>query len=183
MQSRCLILIDLQQGFLDINHWGSLRNNPQAESNAQKLLIFWRSNLWPVIHVAHDSQEASSPLAPGNPGNDFLEDFTPIGDELVFRKTVNSAFIGTNLEETLRQNNWNELVIAGLTTNHCISTSVRMAGNLGFDVWLAEDATATFDRTAPDGTVFPAQLMHDTAIASLHNEFATIKNTNEILKL
>jgi nicotinamidase-related amidase len=94
---------------------------------------------------------------------------------------VNSGFIGTDLEPYLRANGIDNLVIVGLTTDHCVSTTARMAGNLGFTVTLVEDATATFERNGPDGIHYSADLMHRAALASLHGEFATVRSARDVL--
>jgi nicotinamidase-related amidase len=95
---------------------------------------------------------------------------------------VNSAFIGTGLEEYLNENGLDSLVIVGLTTDHCVSTSTRMAGNLGFDVTLVSDATATFDRKDASGEHISAEDMHRVNLASLNGEFCIVKTTDEVLK-
>ena len=105
----------------------------------------------------------------------------PNSNEPVIVKEVNSGFIGTGLEEKLKEKNISTLVIAGLTTNHCISTTTRMAGNLDFETFLISDATATFDRVGLNGEIFDAELIHQTALASLNEEFATIINTNSLI--
>ena len=176
-----LLLIDVQQG-LDDPSWG-VRNNPEAEQRIAALLAAWRQAGWPVIHVQHCSQVPGSPLRAESPGNAFKPEALPREGEPVFRKTVNSAFIGTDLETYLRRQGIGALVIAGLTTDHCVSTTTRMAGNLGFDVVLVEDATATFDRTGPDGRQYSAEQMHRTALASLHGEFGRVCSTRQALSL
>ena len=174
-----LLIIDVQKGF-DNPIWGS-RNNPEAESNIAALLKQWRQTKRPVFHIQHLSRSAGSPLRPGQSGSEFKDMVRPIEDEAVFQKQVNSAFIGTDLEARLREKNLNTLVIAGLTTDHCVSTTTRMAGNLGFTVYLVADATAAFERTGYDGKVYQAEEIHQTALASLHGEFGTVVNTITML--
>ncbi len=75
----------------------------------------------------------------------------PLEKEPIITKEVNSAFIGTNLKEQLDKLNIHTLVIVGITTNHCVSTTTRMAGNFGYETYLISDATATFDRIGIKG--------------------------------
>lgn len=174
-----MLLIDVQQG-LDEPGWGA-RNNPHAETRIAALLAAWRQARWPVIHVQHMSRNPDSPLRPEAPGNAIKPEARPEQGEIVFRKDVNSAFIGTSLEDYLREHGIRELVIAGLTTDHCVSTTARMAGNLGFDVTVVEDATATFERSGPDGAHYSAEQMHHTALASLDGEFAQVRSSSDVL--
>jgi nicotinamidase-related amidase len=174
-----LLLIDVQQG-MDEPRWGT-RNNPDAEQRIADLLAAWRATGRPVIHVQHLSVEPQSPLREDRPGHVFKVEAQPIAGEPVFQKHVNSAFIGTDLEAHLHANGIDALVVVGITTDHCVSSTTRMAGNLGFTVTVAEDATATFDRIGPDGTHYAADLMHRVTLASLHGEFATVRSTHDIL--
>lgn len=176
-----LILVDIQEGLKEVGYFGKERNNPNAEANAGKLLVIWRNNNWPVFHVQHCSEEPDSPLKSGQPGNKIQEIVAPKPGEPVIQKTVNSGFIGTNLQERLVREEIEAVVICGLTTDHCVSTTTRMAGNLGFSATLVHDATATFDKTGHTGEHFSAQLVHDTAIASLKDEFARIISTSDLL--
>ena len=178
-QEKVLILIDVQKGF-DESYWGT-RNNPALLQNIEKLLSTWRAHALPVIHVKHMSTEPDSPLRPNYSGNEFMDIASPTANEPIFEKTVNSAFIGTDLENHLRSKRIDTVVIAGISTDHCVSTSTRMAGNLGFEVFLIADACATFNRTAHDGTKLTADEVHIAALASLHNEFATVLNTDEVI--
>ncbi len=120
-------------------------------------------------------------MRPDAPGVEFKPEAMPIDGESIFQKMVNSAFIGTNLEEYLREQGIDDIVIVGLTTDHCVSTSTRMAGNLGFKVWLVSDATATFDKISPDGKEYSADEVHDINLASLHGEFCQVVTTNALL--
>lgn len=180
---KALILIDIQQGFDQIDYWGGNRNNLDAEHKAAALLTFFRQKNWPVHHVQHCSTNPKSPLKPGTPGNEIHPFVAPLASEPVYTKDVNSAFIGTTLEQVLKDAGTLDLVMAGLTTDHCVSTSVRMAANLGFKVTLIEDACATFDKLDRQGKRYEAQLIHDTAIASLNDEFAQILTLDELLKM
>ena len=179
-QSTALLVIDAQQAFLD-PRWGE-RNNPQAESNIARLLATWRETGRPIRHVVHDSVEADSLLRPGSVGNAIQAVAAPEAAEPVYHKHVNSAFIGTNLEQDLRRDSIDTLVIVGLATNHCVSTSVRMAGNLGFKTYVVSDATAAFARLGLDGILRSAESVHSAALSDLHEEFATVVSTADVLK-
>lgn len=174
-----LLVIDVQQG-LDDPRYGT-RNNPDAEQRMADLLTAWRQVKWPVIHVQHMSQRPDSPLRPDTPGNAFKPQALPRLGEPVFQKTVNSAFVGTALASHLRNDGIRALVMVGLTTDHCVSASARTAGDLGFEVVVVEDATATFERTGPDGVHYSAEQMHGTALASLQDEFAQVQSTADVL--
>jgi nicotinamidase-related amidase len=174
-----LLLVDVQQGF-DAPGWGE-RNNPDAERNIARLLEAWREAGWPVLHVQHISVEPGSVLGPGQPGTELKPEAAPASEEPLFQKHVNSAFIGTDLEVHLRKRGIEALVIVGLTTNHCVSTTARMSGNLGFETFVVDDATATFDRVGHDGRRYDAAEVHAISLASLHGEFATVLRTDEVL--
>lgn len=176
-----LLIIDVQQGFDDA-FWGR-RNNPLAETHIVRLLEAWRAQQWPIIHVQHQSRIAHSPLHPANPGYALKVQVRPLPGETLITKQVNSAFIGTSLETLLRQRHITTLVVTGLTTNHCVETTVRMAGNLGFLTYLVSDATATFDRVGPDGTLHRAEDIHTISLTSLHGEFAQVVTTGEVLEV
>lgn len=157
------------------------RNNPDAEANIEMLLSAWRRSRLPVIHVRHCSVEPDSPLRPDLPGNQVKPQATPWPGERQFSKSVNSAFIGTGLQDYLQERAVSSLVVVGLTTDHCVSTSVRMAANLGFEVTLVADATATFEREGPDGIMYSAEQMHRVHLASLHGEFGRVLSARQVL--
>ena len=176
-----LVIVDVQKAF-DDPVWGQ-RNNPGAEGNVARLLAAWRAEDAPIIHVRHRETDPEWHFFnEGDPGFEFKPEAMPQDDEPVLTKEVNSAFIGTDLEERLRAAGATTVVIAAITTDHCGSTTARMSGNLGFETWYVGDACATFDREGPDGEVFPADLIHRTALASLHDEFAEVISTDEAIE-
>lgn len=179
-QNAALILIDIQQG-MDDPRWAAKRNNPAAEGNAARLLAAWRASGRPVIHIQHASREAASPLRPELPGHRIKDIVAPLPQEKLVVKQENSGFIGTNLEGYLRERGIDTLVLCGLTTPHCVSSTTRMAGNLGFKCYLAGDAAAAFPVKDHRGKEYDAETVHAVSLATLHEEFATVTDTREIL--
>lgn len=180
-RTAALVVIDVQKGF-DDPRIPVQRNNPDAERNIARLLDAWRTAGQPVVHVQHMSRFPESPLRPGQPGNDFKPEAAPQTGEPVFQKQVNSGFIGTGLEQWLREKGISTLVLAGLTTDQCVSTTARMAANLGFTTYVVGDATATYERTGYDGSRYSAEEVHRVELASLHEEFATVLLTEEAIR-
>lgn len=175
-----LLVIDVQQAFDDPS-WGT-RNNLQAENNIARLLQTWRRLNAPIIHVQHLSDTPSSTLHPDASGVAFKPEAQPLPGEPIIQKRVNSAFIGTHLEAYLHGQGLGSLVICGLTTDHCVSTTTRMAANLGFRAVLVSDATATFGKVGPDGRMYSAQELHDANLTSLDGEFALVVDTQTVLR-
>jgi nicotinamidase-related amidase len=174
-----LVVVDVQQGLDDARY--GVRNNPDAERRIGELLAAWRASGRPVVHTQHLSLNPDSALRAELPGCAIKPEAAPLEAEPVFQKHVNSAFIGTGLEAHLRERGIEELVVVGITTDHCVSTTVRMGANLGFRITVVEDATATFDRMARDGTYYTGDIMHRVNLASLDGEFATIASTSDVL--
>lgn len=178
--NKALIVIDVQKGFED-PRMGN-RNNPACEDNIRSLLTHWRQHNWPVVLVRHDSLENGSPLAPGQSGNELKAGIDGQHD-LFITKHTNSAFYGEpSLDEWLRAKGIHDVVICGISTDHCCSTTARMANNLGYTVEMVDDAMHTHDRTTPSGEIIPATEVHRVNLASLNEEFARVVQTEELLR-
>lgn len=174
-----LLVIDVQQGFE--NPLFGARNNPACEDNVRALLAHWRSTCQPVVLVRHDSKYPGSPLEPGQSGNDFKPGIDGPHDLLVTKDT-NSAFYGKpDLHEWLTERGVTTVTICGITTDHCCSTTARMADNLGYSVDFVLDATHTHDRVDETGAVVSADEVSRVNAASLSGEFARIVTTAEAM--
>jgi len=182
----CLLLIDVQVGVNRLQHWGGnngRRNNPEAENKMRSLLKVFRRQSSQVAFTRHDSREVASPLKLSLETGQQIVGLEIKPNDIVVTKDVNSGFIGTPLEVELRRAGINRLIIAGFFTNFCVETTVRMAGNLGFDTYLIEDACATTNRVGLDGVDHEPEIVHQMAIASMHGEFCTAISTDNALLL
>ncbi|KAH7890636.1 isochorismatase hydrolase [Phlebopus sp. FC_14] len=184
MSNIALVIVDVQQGLEDGEpYFGGRRNNPAISTNIPTLLSLFRTAHKPIFHIKHNSINSASPIHPSEPGNAIFPWAAPIDGEPVYTKTVSSAFIGTPLEQTLRGRGITRLVMCGIASDQCVSTSVRMAQNLGFEVFLVGDASATFDRVGPDGVKRLAEDMHMYSLTSLDGEFCQVVNTEDVQNL
>ncbi|MDH3754476.1 MAG: cysteine hydrolase [Acidimicrobiia bacterium] len=171
-----LLVIDVQNGVDVLEYYGGptgRRNNPDAEADMLDLLGDWRAAGRRVAFTRHDSREAGSPLKFSLSTGDQKPGFEPRPDDIVVDKDVNSGFIGTSLEDDLRRAGISRLVAVGFFTNMCVETTVRMAGNLGFDTYLVPDCCAATNRPGFDGADHDPELVHAMTVANLHGEFCT----------
>lgn len=185
-QNTALLLIDVQQGVDVLEHWGGptgRRNNPDAEIHMATLLAAWRQYGLPVAYTQHDSREAASPLKLSLVTGAMKAGFEPQPSDIVVVKDVNSAFVGTSMEVRLRRASIERLVVVGFFTNFCVETSVRMAGNMGFDTYLVPDACATTNRIGLDGTDYDPEQVHALSVANMHGEFCTALSVSDTLAL
>lgn len=177
-----LLVIDVQQAFAQKEAAGERRNNPGALDAIAALLDAFRRAEAPVVHVRHRNVSPRSRFHPDAAGFQPMEAARERPGETLIVKDVNSAFIGTPLDDHLRASGIEALAIVGITTNHCVETTTRMAGNLGYETLLVSDATYTFDRTGPDGRLFPAEDIQAMTLANLHGEFCTVTTAEQVSK-
>lgn len=176
-----LIVIDVQRAFDAWEAAGKRRNNPDAVARIVDLLEAFRAQGAPIFHIRHEGTTPNSSFLPSRSGYAVKDEAREQAGEPVIVKRVNSAFIGTDLEARLRAGGIDSLVICGATTNHCVETTARMAGNLGFDAQLVRDATWTFDRIGPDGELHAAEDIHAMTLSNLNGEFARIVTAADVI--
>jgi nicotinamidase-related amidase len=123
----------------------------------------------------------SSTYCPDQEGYEFKPEVMPRADEELVTKNVNCAFIGTDLHDRLQSQKVQELVVCGVITNNSVDATVRVACNLGFKVFVPDDATATFGMTTREGKAYPAEDIHSIFLSNLHGEYAEVARVEEIL--
>jgi nicotinamidase-related amidase len=176
-----LLPVDMQKAF-DSPGWPR-RWNPAADDHGRALLAAWRRAGRPIIHVRHDSVTPGSSLAPGEPGNAFRPGFEPLAGEPVVAKSVNSAFIGTDLDLRLKRLGAKHVVTFGISTDMCVSTTVRTGANLGWDMILVPEACDCFDLPDGKGGIIPAEQIHAAHVATLAFEFAKVMSVEALAGL
>ena len=164
-----LLPIDMQQAF-DGPPWPQ-RWNDEVDANGLALLAAWRAAGRPIIPVRHESVQSGSSRAPGTPGNAFRPGFEPQRDEPLVTKSVNSAFIGTDLDLRLKRLGAKHVVAFGISTDMCVSTTVRTGANMGCDMILVPDACDCFDLPDGQGGTIPAEEVQRAHVATLAFEF------------
>lgn len=174
-----LLPIDMQLAF-DDPQWPPRWNN-EVDKNGLALLARWRETGRPIIHVRHDSITKGSTLHPDSPGNGFRPGFGPRGDEPLVTKGVNSAFIGTDLDLRLKRLGARHVVAFGISTDMCVSTTIRTGANMGWDMILADDASDCFELPDGKGGIIAAEAVQAAHVATLGFEFCRVMPTRELL--
>lgn len=176
-----LLPIDMQQAF-DHEPWPRRWNN-NVDKNGLALLHHWRTAGLPIIHARHDSVSEGSTLRRGSDGHRFRSGFEPEGDEQIVSKSVNSAFIGTDLDLRLRRLGARQVVAFGISTDMCVSTTIRTGVNMGWDMVLVEDACDCFDLPDRNGGIIPAESVHAVHVATLGFEFCQVITTRDLIEI
>lgn len=177
--SSTLIIINAQNGLFDATQEN--RNNSEAEENISRLLDVWRSKNRKVIHVKHVSDNPKSIFFRHSAGCNFLKIVEPSAGEIVIEKTKSSAFAGTDLLKILSEESCTNVVLVGFTANECIDATAKDATALGFDTFVASDATATFDLRDATGKLIKADRIHKLTLLNINAFSGKVLSTSEIL--
>ena len=110
------------------------------------------------------------------------EHFNCAGEPLL-TKSVNSAFIGTDLDLRLRRMGVDTVVAFGMSTDMCVSTTIRTGANLGWKMVLVADASDCFDLPDGRGGTIPGRMVHDAHVATLAYEFCDVIETADLIGL
>lgn len=180
MTTPALMIVDVQKAIDDPA--AGRRGQPEMEDRVAALLAAWRARRLPVIHVRHDSPDPASPCRPGAEGNDFKDVARPEAGEPVIDKRTSSAFIATDLMDALDELMVRRLVVAGAFLEGAVESTVRMAGNLGFEVTVPEDAVASAECIDRMGRHWSAEEVHALSLALIDGSFARVTTADALLE-
>jgi nicotinamidase-related amidase len=158
-----LVLIDVQKGTSD-PVWGR-RNNPGSEKSMKNVLDNFRNSGLPVIHIRQEVP--MSLFRKGKPTFDFKGEVRPEEGEIIITKNASNAFMGTNLEELIREYGDPMVFYAWLLIDRCVSTTVRMSEDLGFKSYLLGDCCAAYDLKDENGNTIPVEIVHTGAFSDI----------------
>jgi nicotinamidase-related amidase len=167
-----LVLIDCQQEYVD----GALAlpGVAPALKECAKLLDLARSAEAPVVHVVHHGPAGGGMFDPDGPSGAEAAEVTPHSGETIVAKGLPNAFAGTDLHAVLEATGRTKLVLAGFMTHMCISSTARVAMDLGYSNTVVDVACATRDLPDGRGSVLAADDLHRAALVALSDRFAVI---------
>lgn len=175
-----LLLIDIQNDYFPGGKM-ELVGSLQAAAAAARLLATFRKQSCLVYHVQHISTRPTSTFfLPGTTGIEIHPGVAPLPNEPIVTKNFPNSFRETYLEEILRRDEVDRILVCGLMTSMCVDATVRAAFDLGFSCTVAQDACATRDLSF-DGVIIPARQVHGAFLSALGAVYATIKPTEVIL--
>lgn len=176
---RALLIIDVQNDYFPGGK-SELHNPLKALGNIQKVLETFREKKLPVIHVQHiNIREGATFFLPNTEGVQIHSKLTPIESEHIIIKHAPNSFLRTNLADIIKSNDITDLVICGMMSHMCIDTTTRACMDYGITVTLLADACATKDLVF-NRKAIPAEIVHETFMASLNGMFANVIQTSEL---
>jgi nicotinamidase-related amidase len=181
-----LLVIDVQESFRKRPYW-----QPQEASafiaNTQALIDHCRNRGVPVVQVFHHEPQVD-PNDPFHPKSGYVRAMPELRLEAdaVFHKEVHSALYGKNadgvtLENWLRSNGMEEVLVTGIRTEQCCETTTRHASDAGFKVQFVGDATLTFPMQSRAGRHFSSADIRERTELVLDGRFARVVSTSEAL--
>lgn len=177
-----VIVIDIQNEYFPGGKM-PIPDGMKALNNSKRIVDFAHKNGMPVFFVQHIGDAQGPLFAKGSRFADFHKDLQPTKVDRIITKATPSSFVGTDLKEQLDKLGIKQLVVTGLMTHMCVSSTARDAVPLGFSVIIPEDATATRDLATWDNNVVDHSVLQQAALAGVADVFAEIKTTDDLLAM
>jgi len=206
IESTALLVIDMQRDFLDARGYAAKAGLDIAPLRAAiapvgELLDAARAARLMIVHTREGhvpdlsdcppyklarSRNAGAEIGSSGPlgrllvrgeaGHDFIDELRPVATEIVIDKPGYSAFAHTDLDHRLRLRGIDTLLLSGITTEVCVSSTLRDAIDRGYSCITISDACASGFRDlhdaalrmiAVEGGIFGAVSSSDKIIAAL----------------
>lgn len=177
-----LIVIDIQNEYFQGGKM-PIPDGMKALTQSKKLVEFAQKNGIKVFFVRHEGPADSPLFAKGSRFSEFHKDLQPGKQDIVITKATPSSFVGTDLDAQLKKLGIKDLIMTGLMTHMCVSSTARDAVPLGYQVIIPEDATATRDLASWDNSVVDHKILQRAALAGVADVFAEIKTTQQVLDM
>ncbi len=204
MDNTALLIIDMQRDFCENGGFGELLGNDIALTKGiiptvKRMLETARKEGMLVIHTREGHRPDLSDCPPqklkrskkqgagigdvgpmgrilvrGEYGHDIVEELYPIEGEIIIDKPGKGAFYATDLELVLQTRGIENLIVCGVTTHVCVSTTIREANDRGFNCVLLSDCSAAFD---------PQD--HEATLKSIHQQggiFGWVSSSDKIIE-
>lgn len=155
----------------------------KALTNAKRLIERADESGMKVYHVQHVTPAGSPVFAEDSETFEIHPDIQPTDNHAVVRKSSVSVFPTTDLDRQLKHAGIDTLVITGLMTHACVAGAARDAVPLGYNVIVADDASATRDLDMADGRSVSHGALQRAALASIDDTFGDVLTTEQILNL
>ena len=159
-----------------------------VEPNIKRLIDLFRENKIKIIYTMFSSfnkdgsdftqqiknanaigqEEFGDVLFPpkDHAGSQIINSLKPKNEDLVVIKNTSGVFTATNLELFLKNMGIEQLFVVGVVTNMCVEGSARAASDLGFDVFLIDDACAAWSPEIHKNTLLSFQMMFGSVITT-----------------
>ncbi|MDU2378629.1 MAG: isochorismatase family protein [Enterobacter cloacae] len=181
-----LIVVDIQNEYYagkDFRGQMVIPDGDKVLKNSQKLVSYAHQKGMQVYFVRHIAPKDSPLFAEGSVYARFHLDLQPSARDAIITKATPSAFVGTDLDNQLKKKGIKKVIVIGLMTHMCISSTARDAVPLGYNVIIPEDATATRDLDDGQGRVVDHKALQRAALAGVADVFAEIMTTKDVMAL
>jgi nicotinamidase-related amidase len=171
LKKSALIIIDVQNGmFLDTN---PVYNGEMLIHNLKYLINKARLNITPICYIQHNAS-AGKPLEIWTKGWEIHPEITPQKGDIIIQKETPDSFFNTNLDEELKKQGINHVILTGIQSEVCVDTTCRRAFSMNYDVTLVADSHSTWD----SNEITAQQIInHHTQVLRW---FAQVKEANSI---
>jgi len=172
MTKTVLILVDIQNDYFAGGRM-ALPGMEAAATKAATILDMARDKAYPILHIRHIAPADAPFFRKGTEGSEIHVTVAPRDGERVVEKARPNSFVGTGLDDILRADGVEHLIICGAMSQMCIDATTRAAADLGYKVTLVSDACAAA-AVSFDGVDVSADQVHAAIMAPLAARYATV---------